>query len=247
MLLAERRRQGLSLGDISRQLKLSVRQVEALERDDFKSFRGAVFVHGFIRNYAKLLRLDAEPLIRAADLTLAPPAVAAEQPEPDANRTTGKPPARNWSAIAAGLVVLVAAAIYFGSRGNDGTTSPPPVVADSGEPSSSSRSPEPNLPPETAAVSVAAQPAAAVPAAAPAGRATLRMIFDQESWVEIKDAQGNTIFGQLTPAGSRRSVSGEPPLTVVVGNAVGVRLTYKDQSVDLAAHTQANVARVTLE
>ena len=40
---------------------------------------------------------------------------------------------------------------------------------------------------------------------------TLRMVFDQESWVEIKDRNGNTIFGQLSPAGSRRSVSGEPP------------------------------------
>ena len=63
-LLKERRRQGLSLGDISRQLKLSVRQVEALERDDYSAYKGPVFIHGFIRNYAKLLGLDPEPLIR---------------------------------------------------------------------------------------------------------------------------------------------------------------------------------------
>ena len=72
-LLVERRRQGLSLGDISRQLKLSVRQVEALERDDYSGFTGPVFVHGFIRNYAKLLNLDPGPLIRAADQILNPP------------------------------------------------------------------------------------------------------------------------------------------------------------------------------
>jgi len=69
-LLMERRRQGLSLGDISRQLKLSVRQVEALECDDYSGFTGPVFVHGFIRNYAKLLNLDPAPLIRAADQIL---------------------------------------------------------------------------------------------------------------------------------------------------------------------------------
>ncbi|HYN27305.1 MAG TPA: helix-turn-helix transcriptional regulator, partial [Burkholderiales bacterium] len=77
-LLAERRRQGLSLGDVSRQLKLSVRQVEALERDDYSGFSGAVFVHGFIRNYAKLLNLGPDPLIRAADQILNPPALASE-------------------------------------------------------------------------------------------------------------------------------------------------------------------------
>jgi len=59
-LLRERRRQGLSLGDISRQLKLSVRQVEALERDDYSGYKSPVFIHGFIRNYAKLLGLDPE-------------------------------------------------------------------------------------------------------------------------------------------------------------------------------------------
>ena len=73
------------------------------------------------------------------------------------------------------------------------------------------------------------------------------MVFDQESWVEIKDRNGNTIFGQLSPAGSRRSVSGEPPFDVVVGNAAGVRLTYKDENVDLSAHTQVDVARLTLK
>ena len=67
MLHAERRRQNFSIGDVSRQLKLVVRQVEALERDDYKMFGGPVFVHGFLRNYAKLLGLDAANLIVAAD------------------------------------------------------------------------------------------------------------------------------------------------------------------------------------
>src|SRR5712692_10441646 len=85
-LLMESRRQGLSLGDISRQLKLSVRQVEALERDDYSGFTGPVFVHGFIRNYAKLLIGGPEPLILAADqgpnqtVPLREPVVAAAGP-----------------------------------------------------------------------------------------------------------------------------------------------------------------------
>lgn len=67
ILHSERRRQSFSVGDVSRQLKLSVRQVEALEHDEFQLFGGPVFVHGFLRNYAKLLGLDAAPLISAAD------------------------------------------------------------------------------------------------------------------------------------------------------------------------------------
>jgi cytoskeleton protein RodZ len=44
-------------------------------------------------------------------------------------------------------------------------------------------------------------------------------------------------------------VSGEPPLSVVVGNASGVHLFRGDESVDLAPHTRADIdlARLKLE
>jgi len=253
-LLMERRRQGLSLGDISRQLKLSVRQVEALERDDYSGFTGPVFVHGFIRNYAKLLNLDPDPLIRAADQILNPPAPASEPVAAAASplvvrrRKIGMVPA--VSAGAAIAVVVAAVAVLVGNRGGSKPAPDEPVIA------AIERSAQPTEH-APAAKPAAAQPAAEQPAARPAAgnaaaaepgeRATLRMVFDQESWVEIKDRNGNTLFGQLNPAGSRRSVSGEPPFDVVVGNAAGVRLTYKDENVDLSAHTQVDVARLTLE
>jgi cytoskeleton protein RodZ len=245
-LLMERRRQGLSLGDISRQLKLSVRQVEALEHDDYSGITGPVFVHGFIRNYAKLLNLDPDPLIRAADQILHPPAPASEpvaaaaSPPVMRRRRIGMVPAMS---AAAAVAVVAAVAVLVGNRGGSKPAPEKPVAVE-----------QTALPKEPAAAAklVAAQPAAKpaagnAVAAEPGERATLRMVFDQESWVEIKDRNGNTIFGQLSPAGSRRSVSGAPPFDVVVGNAVGVRLTYKDETVDLSAHTQVDVARLTLE
>jgi len=118
-LLMERRRQGLSLGDISRQLKLSVRQVEALERDDYSGFTGPVFVHGFIRNYAKLLSLDPDPLIRAADQVLHPPVPASEPVAAAASplvvrrRRIGMVPA--MSVVAAVAVVVAAVAVLVGT------------------------------------------------------------------------------------------------------------------------------------
>jgi len=36
-------------------------------------------------------------------------------------------------------------------------------------------------------------------------------------------------------------------LSLVVGNAAGVRLLYNEQPVDLAPHTKIDVARLTLE
>ena len=296
-LLKERRRQGLSLGDISRQLKLSVRQVEALERDDYSAYKGPVFIHGFIRNYAKLLGLDPEPLIRATDAMLNPPQVAvpiAREPERVRPARTGGKKRSLWPAVLAIIVVGIAISIFGGvRRAPDAPRNAPTVAARDKAASAPKAATEPSKTAEAKPeAEVAAKPAAkpdakpeakpeARPEVRPAAKAeakteaktesverrvpaeaggtqvaqaaetsariTVRMIFEQDSWVEIKDRSGNTIFGQLNPAGSRRSASGEPPLTVVVGNAAGVRLFQGDKSVDLGPHTRVDVARLTLE
>lgn len=53
----------LALKDVSNNLRLSVKQIEALENNDFTSLPPAMITRGFIRNYARLLELDAEPLL----------------------------------------------------------------------------------------------------------------------------------------------------------------------------------------
>lgn len=63
MLVEARERLGLSIADVARQLRLSPRQIEALEADDYAKLPGKTFLRGFIRNYAKLLQLDPEPLL----------------------------------------------------------------------------------------------------------------------------------------------------------------------------------------
>jgi cytoskeleton protein RodZ len=79
------------------------------------------------------------------------------------------------------------------------------------------------------------------------GAAEVKLDFDDESWVEIKDGSGAVIFARLSPAGVQQVVSGEPPLDVVIGNAHSVRLTFRNKAVDLAPHTRVDVARVRLE
>jgi cytoskeleton protein RodZ len=74
----------------------------------------------------------------------------------------------------------------------------------------------------------------------------VKLVFEDESWVEIKDATGETIFAQLNAPGTERVVRGHPPFDVVVGNAHAVRLSYRDRAVDLEPHTRVDVARVVL-
>lgn len=166
-LMAERLAQSLSLGDIARQLKLSVRQVEALERDDHDAFAGMVFVRGFLRNYAKLLQLDPEPLLA---LTRAPsPAVQPPVVTPAQTRHTSTArltlPGRGWVLAVLVLIVLVVAAIFENRR------SQAPAPARPLPPAPLAASPQhAESPPATATVPAAAPaPATLPPAAEPQG------------------------------------------------------------------------------
>lgn len=62
-LRTAREARGESVHEVAFAIKLSPRQVEALENDDFAALPGMAFVRGFARNYARYLGLDAAPLI----------------------------------------------------------------------------------------------------------------------------------------------------------------------------------------
>ena len=63
VLQATREAKKLSQQDVSDRLRYSVKQVDALERDAFDLLPDAMATRGFIRNYARLLEIDAAPLL----------------------------------------------------------------------------------------------------------------------------------------------------------------------------------------
>jgi cytoskeleton protein RodZ len=73
LLRAGRLERGLSIEDIARQLRISVRQVTALEEDDYTKVASGTFLRGFVRNYAKLLQMDAAPLLELLEQSVPPP------------------------------------------------------------------------------------------------------------------------------------------------------------------------------
>ena len=62
-LAAEREAMGWTVEQVADQLKLAVRQVIALEEGDYANLPGPAVVRGFVRAYAKILKLDAAPLV----------------------------------------------------------------------------------------------------------------------------------------------------------------------------------------
>ncbi|MFD2368137.1 helix-turn-helix domain-containing protein [Pseudoduganella sp. GCM10020061] len=65
VLKARREAMGWSVEQIADQLKLAPRQVVALEAGDYDSLPPAAVVRGFVRGYAKVVKVDAAPLVAA--------------------------------------------------------------------------------------------------------------------------------------------------------------------------------------
>jgi cytoskeleton protein RodZ len=110
---------GLSIDAVAQQLKLAPRQVKALEDDDYAQLPGRTFVRGFMRNYARLVRLDPDAVLASLpEAGMAPsfdhPSLASttrgmgEMPA-DAH---GKPGSARW-AIPMALVTIIAIAIVY--------------------------------------------------------------------------------------------------------------------------------------
>lgn len=66
-LRGERERQGLSVAEVAATLKLTPRQIEAIEAGRFEDLPGFAFAKGFVRNYARLLHLDPQALLASME------------------------------------------------------------------------------------------------------------------------------------------------------------------------------------
>ncbi len=60
-----RERKGLEQSKVAAQLHLSQEMIQALEWDDYEKLPAAVFVQGYLKNYARLLGVDEAVVIRA--------------------------------------------------------------------------------------------------------------------------------------------------------------------------------------
>jgi cytoskeleton protein RodZ len=110
-LASARQAAGLSIEEAARQLKFAPRQIEALEAGQLQRLPGGTFVRGMVRSYAKLLRIDAEPLLAQIAAQVPPPdderlAHRYRQPVPFSDGARRS----NYLYVALSLVLLVAVA-----------------------------------------------------------------------------------------------------------------------------------------
>ena len=269
-VLADARQElDLSVVEVARHLKLSPAQVEALEAGQYERLPGRVFVRGVLRNYAKLLGLDPQPLLRSIEPQIAQSRIPEARPA-STHVVMPRERAARWplySGLAAALIVGALAVYEFGfnepprSAGSDtsAASAPEPVFPPGAEPPGAVPTSAPTAVSEGAAQSGAALAVAPAvptntvaaanepPARPRAGPHELYFKFDEESLVEVRDRNDRVLISRLNPAGSEERINVAPPLKLVIGNARGVKVTYGDEPVDLTPYTAVSVARLTIK
>ncbi|MYM66318.1 DUF4115 domain-containing protein [Pseudoduganella sp. FT55W] len=120
LLAAQREAMGWTVEQIAEQLKLAVRQVKALEAGDYAALPNMAVTRGFVRAYAKVLKMDAAPLvamIEAAQPT-SPEVVVAPRKDLAASFSESRFPSMTGrSSAPAGWLVGLAAVVVVGAAG----------------------------------------------------------------------------------------------------------------------------------
>ncbi|MDP5009509.1 MAG: DUF4115 domain-containing protein [Glaciimonas sp.] len=270
----QRQQHGWSVDDVANQLKLSPRQIEAIETDNYAVLPTMVMTRGYIRSYAKLLGLDPATILPSAvSAAIATTDVlgatqrsgSGAKSLSDANIVFDSSRRFSYKWIVLGVAAVLAAilAMQFGGlltlhqplavsatteeKAHDVSSVALPAVASNAtttEVASPILHSEVNAVPAESVTTVTAT----TPIIAPVtGNNQLTLHFKQDSWVEIKGADKKILFSGIGKADATETIDIDQPVSVVIGNLAGVEATLRGEVLDLKASSKPNVARLSLQ
>jgi cytoskeleton protein RodZ len=210
-----RLKRNLALEEISGELKISTRFLQAIESDQYDKLPGGVFAKSFVRQYARLLGLDEEEIAGRMQQAMGPveevpqfigrPKVGGgapiQVPKVDEWETVGDKRFR-WSGwLSAALLVavmLVCSAVYAWMQ-----RPKPPVTAQAVAPAQSAAQSAPVSAPVAAQPEPAPAPGVTVPAASTAEPAAPPAQVPEQKPVEQKQAEQKPVEPAPAPAAAR--------------------------------------------
>ena len=264
LLKAARLSAGVHLAVLSANLKVPVRQLAALEADEYPTDQSPVFARGIAASVCRQLRVDPAPilaLLPSSSNYLEPHGAVryANTGPVDLGTLRRAPFEVPAKAVVAAVVMLVviAALIWLPSPTQwTGLAGQPEAVAVLAPEASENTNANPNANPDgpsslpgaavlspselSPAASDSAQPSVSTAVAA---MPELVFIAQNVSWIEVRDAQKQLIWNGVLNAGETKRVPTALPVSVVVGRADAIQLSVKGQAFDLKPHTLVNTAR----
>ena len=245
---------GQSLADIERAIRIRASQIAAIETGDVEKLPGRVYAIGFVRSYSEYLGLDGDKMVHLFKVQAGKKTSSPELDFPVA-AADSKMPAL-WVLAIALVMVIGGSLLWWNAQSHDRSiVTEIPAVPDSFKPSEDmtvSQGTENQGIPEidgalsedygfnegaVGALEKSIEERDAVPAAPVTGgsQATesenkgVLLNIKENSWVEIKDQEGNSIVSRVLQAGDQYFVPDRPDLFMSIGNAGGVELEIDGQ------------------
>lgn len=244
-LKKQREHKKLSIGEVAERLKLSARQIEALESGDYTLLPEMVFVRGFLRNYAQFLNLD-ETIVNQY-LNEITPSQQVEKKSPDADKkhnhaTKQVENKRGFptSLLGLGIVVLIVAGVWMWQSKSQSENEKQSSISTMAMPSNQASA-------ELSAsnISVVAMPVAqasdvantaASAASEPNHAQELVLNIRYRSMLTVQDKDGKVLISRIVPAQSEHRFQGNAPYQVRIGYARGSKVSFGSDEVALNEH-----------
>jgi cytoskeleton protein RodZ len=267
-LTARRKELRLSIEEISSRVKMAPRQIVAIEANDFAALPGLAVVRGFIRSYAKAMQLNPEPLVAMLAKEPGPEMDGAvlRRPLPSVGMQTrryGSGASHRASSsrlLGLGLLVLIFLAVlaFAGTRMGwlsipllNGSALVSQIVPQNMQASL------PELMTEILALSAPGDVEKSSPAKEIVAEVMPQKVVDpsreleikprEDAWVEISNLNGTKLVSRLMRAGSTEKFEVTEPIVLLVGNAIGVDVNLRGQSLNLVAVARDNVSKLSLK
>jgi cytoskeletal protein RodZ len=228
--LAEARRQaGLTLAQVSQQTRIRESIIASIEQGDFSSCGGDFYARGHIRSIAEVVGTDPVPLVREYDAEHGPPGKmrAAQIFEPATPIKIREP--RNLHlgrVLAVALIAVAGFGAYRLVSTHDTRSAATPTVT---------------VQPEVT-VTAKPTPAPVTHTAPPKNEAVIQLTAISDCWVGLNSHTGQSIFQGIIPAGATRTWDEKNPVSLVIGNPPGIKLTVNGKLEQMTAGQVAHLS-----
>ncbi|KAF7762923.1 cytoskeleton protein RodZ [Pseudoalteromonas undina] len=268
ILKTHRENANISLAKIASLLKLTESQVEHIENDEYHLLGAKTFVKGYIKNYCRTLNIDS-----TAILTMLPAYSTSDKPVDmqSFSRRTEKE-AHDSRLMTVSYLIL---AIVIGSSAVWWWQNAMPIdeqtntinannsliseqqestkllaeAADEAQSNEIEPAPQANSTVFNEQQTIQAAPlndAQSQSEPTSSDLSTIIMMFNDESWVEIHDANDEKIAFGVKKAGYEMTLTGVAPFSVVLGKHDVVRITLNGEPVDISAFPKNRLAKFKL-
>jgi cytoskeleton protein RodZ len=244
-----REQSNMSMQQVADRLYLDMGVIKALEADNYERLPPAIFVRGYLRNYAKLMEIAPEKIMEAYEQMVQHPHAPSITPQMKQKKQTSSNDL--WFKLITLVIILTLMALmalwqFYPPSMRESTDINSTENADASDWNGFETSSDSYLPNaqfnanndsslstatsnENASTASSTDDTTSVEETTTPKTKTVRVHIKGRAWMKVTDANGKKLFGGFGRTGNILPLEGMPPFYFQVGNIDGVDVEYEGE------------------